>query len=479
MNPSIRLKSHFALLLIFISFTVNSGVACVEIPDIIDPPAQEPPDAGTANLPDAGDRDSGIPQPDAGDLGNDGGSIDAGTADTTRPTVLTTFPLNESTQVKLDTKIRVAFSEPMNRPTVSMSIQPPVKGINLTWDTQDSEATLTFTNLLKENTRYTLTIEGEDRAANALENPKSFFFTTGGPAPDMQPPTILATTPADSKIGVNRDTLIEVVFSEPMSKPETEAAFAVISPAGLNNSTMTWNPAATVLTVRLAAAPPYGSQVVWQVSTHARDAVGNMLEQTKQQGFRIVREGVATFDFDPATSGSVGAPSYYRPNFIYNLATLGDTAENESKRLFLGFLVSGLPEDLTLIRQATLRWWTSAQQGNPHENLGHLMLEHVNIGNELEASHFGDNPALIADYHALSLNSAIIVPPNTIGRPGTVDITSWFQSDWLLRNERNHRTQYRLRFSSQTDGDNISDILISDVETDPKLATLEILYEYP
>ncbi len=43
----------------------------------------------------------------------------------------------------------------------------------------------------------------------------------------------------------------------------------------------------------------------------------------------------------------------------------------------------------------------------------------------------------------------------------------------------NKRTQFRLRFEKNSDGNNANDMLFSDVETQPKLAELEVTYEYP
>jgi len=264
-----------------------------------------------------------------------------------------------------------------------------------------------------------------------------------------------------------------------MNKAETEAAFAIISPPGLNSTPITWNAAGTVLTVTLPSPLPYGTEVRWQVSTHARDIAGNPLISDSLNQFRIIQLGTSIFNFDPPTSGSVSAPSFFRFNHLYNITFLGDGDNNHSHRLFLGFSLAGLPENLTTIQKASLRWWTSVERGAPFGMLGSLVIEPVNIGEQLEISHNGDNPQLIADYQTPALSTGLVLPPSAVGRPGVIDVTSMVQRDWEQRSVRNHRTQYRLRFTNTTNGNNSADALISGAEVDPNLASLELTYEYP
>ncbi|QSQ24760.1 Ig-like domain-containing protein [Pyxidicoccus parkwayensis] len=337
------------------------------------------------------------------------------------------------------------------------------------------------TTALAQNTTYTVTIDGEDRAGNPLKGTRVFSFTTSGPTPDTVPPTVLSTSPNQASIGNARTALLEVVFSEPMNKTSVQTAFAITAPAGFNGGSFAWNEAGTVMTYTPSSQFTYGTDVSWQVSTNAKDAAGNSLSDAMTRSFRVVRQGLLIIKFDPYTSGSVGAPEYFRQTHLYNVEYLGDNSANSAFRLFVGFKLNELPSDLSRITQATLRWWVTFQLGNPYSKLGQLILEPVNVGEQLETAGADDppNPALIEDYHSAPLSTGINVLSNAVGAPGTLDVTSWVAKDWSDRATRNGRTQYRFRFTQGSNNDGTDDRLVSDVGAHPTLAELQVVYEYP
>ncbi|WP_084668198.1 Ig-like domain-containing protein [Myxococcus stipitatus] len=409
--------------------------------------------------------------------------------DRSAPRIESRQPASGATQVSARAAIQVAFSEPVRVSSVTTT-NVGLSGsggsaIPATVEVSSAGRTVTIApiNVLPTSTTVTVNLGTNshpivDIAGNAIELPFNFSFTTEGPTPDTTPPTILSTTPGNAVIGVARDTLIEIVFSEPMNKASVEGAFAILSPAGLNTGTLRWNTSSTVMTYSFPTELSYGADLRWQISTNARDAEGNALAATAAQTFRAIRQGIATFAFDSGTSGTVDSPGFFRQTSFYNMATVGDNAGNFIERLFLGFQMSTLPEDLTTIRQARLKWWTGGQIGDPFGKLGQLILEPVDIGNELPIK-FDTNPELEVAYYSPPLSSGINIPPSSIGRPGITDITPMVITDWANRASRNKRTQYRLRFEIGTVGDGELHRLHSTYESDPKLAELEITYEYP
>ncbi|QSQ14506.1 Ig-like domain-containing protein [Myxococcus landrumensis] len=409
--------------------------------------------------------------------------------DRSAPQVESRMPTAGATQVSVAAEIRVRFSEAVRGASVTPS-NVTLSGsggssIPATVEVSSDGRTVTVAPVNRLPTSTTVTVNlgtstqpVVDLAGNAFAGPREFSFATEGPATDTTPPTILSTTPGNAAIGIARNTLIEIVFSEPMNKASVEGAFVILAPAGLNTGTLRWNTSSTVMTYSFPTELSYGTELRWQISTNARDTEGNALAETAAQTFRTIRQGIATFAFDSETSGSVDSPGFFRQTSFYNVAMVGDSAGNFIDRLFLGFQMSTLPEELTVIRQARLKWWTGRQIGDPFGKLGKLILEPVNIGDVLPIK-FDTNPELEKAYYSHPLASGINIPPSSIGRPGITDVTPMVIADWANRASRNKRTQYRLRFEIGTAGDGTLHRLYSDSESDPKLAELEISYEYP
>ncbi len=442
--------------LLSLLFVLHAVTACINVPDIEPPPGENEVDAGTT--PDAGSE-----APEA-------------------LTLLSTFPAGGSTQVATGTQLTLTFSSPLDTGTLRVEVTPQVSFRPTEWGNRGTVATLRPSAALAQNTTYTVTVEAKALSGPSLTGTRSFSFTTTGPAPDTLPPTVLSTTPSHAAIGVPRDTLIEVLFSEPMDRASVQAAFAVTSPAGLNSGSFAWNESETVMTYTLPSTTAYGTSVTWSLSSLAKDKAGNALAEGAQREFRVVRQASLTTPFLTIMSGSVvGAPDYIRPPNVYNLEYLGDDILNRGHRLFLGFKLNALPADLIRINRSTLKWWSSIQLGQPFEKLGPLLLEPVNIGDELPYSSYegGDNSAVAAAYNTLALSAGFAIAQSEVGAPGHFDVTPYVTRDWASRAERNHRSQFRLRFTTETNNDRVTDDLRSDAGNHPTLAELEVVYEYP
>ncbi|WP_404363657.1 hypothetical protein ACIHQR_26380 [Corallococcus coralloides] len=158
---------------------------------------------------------------------------------------------------------------------------------------------------------------------------------------------------------------------------------------------------------------------------------------------------------------------------------MGDDSGANIERLFFGFRLNSLPENLTRLVSSRLKWPVSKIIGDPISKFGALLLEPVDVGDSIELSYSEANPETVADYQAPALAPAI--PVSLLDKPlrGEFDVTSWTVQDWGNRNLRNKRTQYRLRFESPNNSDQVKDQIYSDSIDNPTLATLWVTYEYP
>lgn len=168
-------------------------------------------DKGPILEPDSG-VDSG-PEPDAG--------FDAG--DVVAPTVVDATPSDGATDVAPDTSIVVRFSEPMADVPGTLAVTAdgvPVALDVRTWSEDGAVLTVALREELPSFAHVIVTVHDdfEDRSGNALAAPYVFTFDVA----DTDPPTVVATTPAEGATGVpGRLDVIEITFDEPMSATGT------------------------------------------------------------------------------------------------------------------------------------------------------------------------------------------------------------------------------------------------------------------
>jgi len=212
--------------------------------------------------------------------------------DITPPTILDIIP--EGTDVSVDTKIAVAFSESMQKEFTeyAFSISPSVKG-TFQW----VGATLSFIPSLPLDyeTEYFVTIstKAQDLVGNNLESDYSWSFITEL-LQDTTPPTVKYKSPKGFDILVN--TTIQIAFSEKMEKTATEHAFSII-PNILENGTLDWLGDAT-LTFTPYFPLAYGTIYNVTISTGAKNLMGNNLEEDVSWSFTTMNK--------PETDGGDG-----------------------------------------------------------------------------------------------------------------------------------------------------------------------------
>ena len=115
-------------------------------------------------------------------------------------------------------------------------------------------------------------------------------------------------------------------------------------------------------------------------------------------------------------------------------------------RGFMSFDLTGIPAT-AVVQSIQLRFYQVSVTGTPYAKLGNLRLQHVDYGSTLDNAAF-DTPVL---------HSAILAPHT--GSGVWYDYTSGTLGDWIEADlaAGRTRTQLRLQFSTETDGDGVED----------------------
>ena len=220
------------------------------------------------------------------------------TADTTPPTVSSTVPLANATNVALNTRVTASFSEAMDLSlitTATFTLACPA-GTAITGTTgyavNGNVATFTPASNLPASTLCTATIKGgasgvKDVAGNALAVDKVWTFTTGA-APDTTAPTVSSTNPIAGAVGVCNNKTINATFSEPMDPLTiTTDTFTLAVTAGASvNGVVAYDPLTNIATFNPDAdltgtpATSYTATIKGGASG-VKDVAGNALASNK------------------------------------------------------------------------------------------------------------------------------------------------------------------------------------------------------
>jgi hypothetical protein len=200
--------------------------------------------------------------------------------DVTPPTVVFTDPVNNAIGVALNKKIAATFSEAMNPSTITsttFTLQRGTTSVLGTVTYTGITAIFTPANNLAANTAYTGTITtgAKDSAGNALASNYVWNFTTGA-APDVTPPTVISTDPANNATGVAINKKIAATFSEAMDPTTiTSTKFTLQQGTTSVSGTVTYAGTTAIFTPtsNLAATTTYTATI----TTGAKDLAGNAL----------------------------------------------------------------------------------------------------------------------------------------------------------------------------------------------------------
>jgi methionine-rich copper-binding protein CopC len=207
----------------------------------------------------------------------------SGTADVTRPSVVTVSPANNATGVAVTTAIVLTFNEPLDPTSVGLGTIPVfIDGFSgqVSGSYAVSGAVVTFTplNPLPGNVRVRPQVNSSgvrDLAGNGTNFFQSSFVTVA--VTDTTPPTVLMVTPSDGATGVGPYAVVVLTFSESLNAStvnnDSLALFAngVELGAGISrsadNRTVTLDPSTL----------PANSDVTLVVTSDVTDLSGNHL----------------------------------------------------------------------------------------------------------------------------------------------------------------------------------------------------------
>jgi methionine-rich copper-binding protein CopC len=209
-------------------------------------------------------------------------------ADIAHPTVTQTEPLNSATEVAINRKVLVTFSEPMEPTTITgLTFTLNQGSTPVTGEVTYTGTTATFSpsSNLEPSTIYTATITtgAMDMTDNALAANYIFSFTTGDVS-DNTLPTISSTNPLNNATGVARNKVIALTFSEAMN-PETinATSFTLMQGSTIVSGTIAYS--GTTATFTSASILGAGLTYTATITTEAKDLAGNALETSSQWSF--------------------------------------------------------------------------------------------------------------------------------------------------------------------------------------------------
>jgi Bacterial Ig-like domain len=159
--------------------------------------------------------------------------VTGATADSSAPSVTSTFPADAATGVSVNRKITATFSEEMNSSTLTAAsftvTGPGAAPVSGAVSYIGGTAVFASSNGLAPNTTYTATVGAgaADLAGNVLQA-KTWSFGTGANT-DVTAPTAISTNPAGASVAIASS--INVALSEPMDPATiTTANFLVTGP---------------------------------------------------------------------------------------------------------------------------------------------------------------------------------------------------------------------------------------------------------
>ncbi len=220
-------------------------------------------------------------------------------ADSTPPTVRGIAPAGGAIGVFETTTLLIAFSEAMDRASVeaAFSLRDLIRTWTkddgtFTWGRGDDAVEYTPATTLSFDTSYLVGLAGsaKDVNGNAMGGPFLSSFRTR-PQPDVTPPHVLNTIPADGETGVARDPVLSISFDDAMDGPSTESAISLANASGpeqylVSIGDFRWDGANHTVSFQSSASLDWSRTYRVAVGPGARDDAGLALETTFSFSFR-------------------------------------------------------------------------------------------------------------------------------------------------------------------------------------------------
>jgi hypothetical protein len=208
--------------------------------------------------------------------------------------------------------------------------------------------------------------------------------------------------------------------------------------------TVTWNPASWYANLPTKARVDTGSAVAESDETN-NELLVNVAVAPPAPDVTVTLTSQASLDGFRANNGGGNNTVDIR---VGNGSMFGSPPQELVIRGFISFDLSGIPATAD-VQSIQLRFYQANVTGTPYAKLGNLLIKHVDYGSTLGNAAF-DTP---------ELHSATLSPHTGSGEWYTITagtIGDWIESDLSAGRTR---TQFRLQFSSETDGDGTQDTI--------------------
>jgi hypothetical protein len=216
------------------------------------------------------------------------------------PTVLSTSPVTNATNSPVNGKVTATFDVAMDASSITSSTFTVKQGATAVAGAVSyagTTATFTPTANLAPNVIFTASLSTGVKNASgmALASAHTWSFTSGA-TPDVIPPTVTLTEPANSAVGVTLTHTVVITFSEPMDAA-TITGTTVLLKQGATAVAGVVTKTATTATFTPTASFTGNTVYTGTVTTGAKDMAGNALALEK------------TFSFTTGAAPDVSAPT--------------------------------------------------------------------------------------------------------------------------------------------------------------------------
>lgn len=223
------------------------------------------------------------------------------------PTVNSTDPANDATNVILNKVITITFSEAMDASTInatSFHIEEGTNNVSGIVSYSGTVASFAPESYFAASTSYTVTLstQAKDLEGKSIEENMVWSFTTGTLTDDIVP-TITSTDPENNETAVVRNKTISVNFSEEMDPTTINAATFMLKQAeiAIEGSVSYTGTTATFISSTLLTAETLYTVTI---TTGMKDLAGNALDSDTELSFTTsgIEAGLAVVDL--GTSGN-------------------------------------------------------------------------------------------------------------------------------------------------------------------------------
>jgi methionine-rich copper-binding protein CopC len=407
--------------------------------------------------------------------------------DTSAPTVLDTVPAAGAQGVApgLGKTFTATFSEKMSSSVLTaVNFVPNAGATNCVFtDSGNTTVQCTPTAGLNANQFYimTITTAAKDVAGNPLAQLNSISFNTG-PTPDTTQPKISSITPTEGATSIDPGALIKVLFSEPMNKVATQAAFSFLPAIPSSTQNFSWNPAGTQMIVYQNPSFAYGAAVIWSVGSGAKDLSGNLLESASSalRSFTVTHKGTFKLYSDGTLDGRADNIGNVLPGKIIT-DHFAPKAGPTWSRGFVSFDLKQISKlsTITKVTSASLHVFQDdvLNNGDQYALLGNVLAENVNYAflSSVAYNTFFNTPAI-------SAGTTNILSTNAVLEYKVMDVTQQVGFDVQNHNGLFDRSQWRFKFANDAttgSANGTSIIWANGTAPQSKKPYLDITYLYP